>query len=149
MIFLRTRPVSHRGTGPSQVPSLPSVYCKKLFPDVRKRPDQVGAPLMYQLFPLEAELQCELYQARFACPLHAAKIAPVRSISVRLVELRMVEHIIDFAAELQFVALSDLGVLEYAEIRLELAWATANRAGCVADGAKHHAAGLVRAKRVV
>src|SRR5438477_6576576 len=74
MIFLRTRPVSHRGTGPSQVSSLPSVYCKKLFPDVRKRPDQVGAPLMYQLFPLEVQLQRELHKAWIACALHAAKV---------------------------------------------------------------------------
>src|SRR6267154_1642386 len=81
--------------------------------------------------------------------LHSPKIAPIRGVSVWLVELRMVEHVIDFAAELQPVVLSDIGVLQYADIGLELARAAANCAGCVADRAEYNAARHVRAKWIV
>src|SRR6266404_2570352 len=151
MIFLRTKPASPQRSRlfAGLFPAV-SVLPTKFFPDAPKRPPR-RAPRLILMFrgALEDELQCELYQARFAGPLYAAKIAPVRSVSVRLVELRMVEHIIDFTAELQFVALSDLGVLEYADIRLKLARPTANCAGRVADGAENNAARHVRAKWIV
>src|SRR5258708_1045596 len=152
MIFLRTKPAPPQRSRlfAGLFPAV-SMVPTNFFPAAPKRPDLLGAPRLFQLFRavLEVELQRELHQSRIAGALHSSKIAPVRSVSVRLVELRMVERVIDFAAELQPVVLSNIGVLQYADIGLELARAAAYRARRVADLAQHNATRHVRAKWIV
>ena len=94
---------------------------------------------------LEVKLQCELHQAGIARPLYAAEVGPVREISVRLEELRVVEHVEKFTPELYPVAFSDIRILEYSDVRLEFAWAATNRPRCVTDGAEHDGSRVLRA----
>src|SRR5258708_16506003 len=95
----------------------------KFFPDAPKRPDLLGAPQLFQLFrlALEVELQRELHQARIARPFHAAEVAAIGCVAIRLVELRMVEQIENLSAKLDSVPLADISVLQNSDISLQRA----------------------------
>src|SRR5712675_2124679 len=66
----------------------------------------------------ERILQCKLYLARRSCALHLAKIRTVGDIAVGIQELRSVEDIEELGAELDGLALLNLGDLLDREIEI-------------------------------
>src|SRR5207245_1417123 len=69
-------------------------------------------------FGLEEELKSKLYQPGVACLPDLAELLPVRGISVRVEELRVVEDIEELGAEINPLSLRQRDGLQYRKISI-------------------------------
>src|SRR6266481_8794855 len=90
------------------------------------------------LAALERQLKCELYQPRIARTLDSPEIASVGEVPVRLKELRVIEGVEQFAAELQLDALADRRNFQKRNFPVVDARSAANRPRRISDRSRRH-----------
>src|SRR2546427_4869261 len=85
---------------------------------------------------LEVELQSELHKSRITGSLHAAKVRPVRDISIGLEELGVVERIEQLSVEFEPDSFADRNLLLETKLPVIQTRAAADGAGRISDGAR-------------